>query len=178
MQILYVEDDFELTQMVKRRLEQFRDTVLEVTTQRTLEGALAFLKVARPDVVLLDLGLPDSKGVESYRAIQAAAPEVPVVVISATDERDVVVSALREGAHDYITKGKLDPLAITHILENAVRKHEERMKKEMERQNDIQRWVNTFEKVERPEDAIEVVREVTKELRNMLPQEGDFDAED
>lgn len=181
MQILYVEDNKALADMVQKRLERFHDVVLEVVVAASLADARRFLAVARPDVILLDLGLPDSKGVATYTSVQESAPEVPVVIISATDERDTVVEALRLGAHDYITKGKLDPFALAHILEHAIGKHAERMREEMARQESLRRLRAEAEAVERtiaddPSMAIELARQVARSLRSMTPEGEDSDA--
>ena len=124
MQILLVEDDDALGKMIKARLEAvslMRNTTVYWKTN--LADALRFVSTLRPDVVLLDLGLPDSFGLASFLAIREACPDTPVVVISANDDRDTVVAALREGAQDYIVKGKTDPVAITAILIKSIERH-------------------------------------------------------
>jgi DNA-binding NarL/FixJ family response regulator len=59
----------------------------------------------RPDVVLMDLNLPDLPGVEATRRIAAAAPEVAVLVLTMVDDDDSVLSSLRMGARGYVLKG-------------------------------------------------------------------------
>lgn len=57
------------------------------------------------DVVLLDLGLPDPQGFDTFRRVQQAAPNVPVVVLTASGNDDLALRTLREGAQDYLVKG-------------------------------------------------------------------------
>ncbi|PKN45601.1 MAG: hypothetical protein CVU59_08590, partial [Deltaproteobacteria bacterium HGW-Deltaproteobacteria-17] len=71
----------------------------------TLAEGLNSLSGGGPDVVLLDLGLPDSSGLDTLRAILGAAPTVPVVVLTGQDDEEVGRMALREGAQDYLVKG-------------------------------------------------------------------------
>jgi DNA-binding NarL/FixJ family response regulator len=59
----------------------------------------------RPDVVVLDLNLPDLPGIEVTRQISATAPEVPVLVLTMVDDDDSVLAALRMGARGYVLKG-------------------------------------------------------------------------
>ena len=68
------------------------------------EEALAAVREAPPDLVLLDLGLPGMSGIEALRELKAVSPEIQVVVITAYDDVKSVVSAMKNGAHDYIVK--------------------------------------------------------------------------
>jgi DNA-binding response OmpR family regulator len=72
-----------------------------------LADALTRLGAGAVDVVLLDLHLPDSHGLDTFRAVRAAAPDVPVVVASALDDEALAVAAVREGAQDYLVKGEM-----------------------------------------------------------------------
>ena len=76
-----------------------------------------------PDVVLLDLNLPDSDGLATMIAMRNALPGIPIIVLSGNDNKDVAIDALNEGAQDYLVKGSYehDALgrAITHALVRA-----------------------------------------------------------
>lgn len=75
----------------------------EVTVARDGNAAIASMTVADPDVVLLDLGLPDMDGKEVIRAIRQQAP-TPIIVISARHQEGEKIAALDEGADDYVDK--------------------------------------------------------------------------
>jgi len=66
------------------------------------------LAADRFDVIVLDLGLPDAQGLEAVRRAHAAAPLVPLVVVTGLDDDSMGTQALRAGAQDYLTKGQLD----------------------------------------------------------------------
>ena len=57
------------------------------------------------DVVLLDLGLPDSQGFSTVATMRAAVPQVPIIVLTGPNDLEVAVHAVREGAQDYLVKG-------------------------------------------------------------------------
>lgn len=92
------------------------------------EPALEAIREAPPDLVLLDLGLPGMSGLEAIGEMKSLAPEILVVVITAFEDVNSVVSAMRQGAYDYIVK----PLQVS-TLEVTIRNALEtiRMKKEI-----------------------------------------------
>jgi diguanylate cyclase (GGDEF)-like protein len=72
------------------------------------------------DLILLDLGLPDAQGLEAVRRTHAAAPHVPLVVLTGLDDELMAVQALQEGAQDYLIKGQLDTRGLRRALRYAV----------------------------------------------------------
>lgn len=87
----------------------------------TLRDAVAFVGPADlPDIVLLDLSLPDSFGLETLARWQEAAPTVPVIVLTGSDDEELAVSAVREGAQDYLVKGQIDGALLVHSLRYAI----------------------------------------------------------
>ncbi len=69
------------------------------------------------DIVVLDLGLPDVQGLDAVRRARAAAPRVPLVVLTGLDDETLSTQAIREGAQDYLVKGQIE----THGLRRALR---------------------------------------------------------
>lgn len=70
--------------------------------------------------MLLDLGLPDSSGLETYQKVYETVPNVPVVVLTGLDDEAVAVSAVKKGAQDYLVKGEVDNRTVLRSLEYAV----------------------------------------------------------
>ena len=68
------------------------------------EEALYALETLKPDALLLDLGLPGLGGMDALRRIRAAFPDLPVIIVTARSELEIVVEAMREGAEDYLVK--------------------------------------------------------------------------
>ena len=98
--ILVVEDDEPIRTALQRGL---RDRGYAVVPVATGVAALEQVIAERPDVVLLDLGLPDVEGLTLISMIRAAS-EVPIIVITAQDDDPTMVEALDSGADDYVVK--------------------------------------------------------------------------
>jgi PAS domain S-box-containing protein len=71
-------------------------------------------------VVLLDLNLPDSRGLDTVARLCATAPNLPVVVATSTDDEELGVVAIHSGAQNYLMKGQFDPAALTRTLRLAI----------------------------------------------------------
>ena len=72
------------------------------------------------DIILLDLGLPDAQGLETVRRIRAAAPRVPLVVFTVSDDESLAARALQVGAQDYLIKGQIDTRGLLRAMRHAV----------------------------------------------------------
>jgi two-component system response regulator AtoC len=84
------------------------------TSFATAEAALTALAENPPDLILLDIGLPGMSGIEALQKIKALYPEIPVVMITAYEDIDTVISAMKSGAYDYVLKPlHMDALEIT-----------------------------------------------------------------
>ena len=85
-----------------------------------LETALPRLGRAAVDVVLLDLDLPDSAGLDTFHRARREAVAEPIIVISGFDDEDTAVEAVRAGAQDYVVKGRIDGAALTRVIRYAI----------------------------------------------------------
>ena len=99
-QLLVVEDDDDIRNVLRVLLEAENYRVVEATTAKRAEIEA---RSHRPDLLLVDLGLPDGDGVEVIRRIRAWSP-VPIVVLSARTLEAQKIAALDAGADDYVTK--------------------------------------------------------------------------
>ena len=72
------------------------------------------------DAVLLDLSLPDSDGLETFRAARAQAPATPVVVMTGNGDERLALQAVQEGAQDYLVKGDIDGRLVVRALRHAI----------------------------------------------------------
>ena len=98
--ILVIEDDPPIRRAVKHVFAAFAERVLEAATGAT---GIARASADRPDLVVLDLGLPDMPGIEVCKALRRFAT-MPIVVLSARDSMQDKVALLNAGADDYVTK--------------------------------------------------------------------------
>ncbi len=89
----------------------------------TLAEAVENLKSNKPSVILIDLNLPDSNGLETFLTIQGIAPEVPIIILSGIDDTDLSIQAVQAGAQDFLVKGEFeDKLLLKTILYSIERK--------------------------------------------------------
>jgi len=98
--VLIIEDEIEITRAVGAALREQHPAIVEASGGRT---GLDAIKDSRPDIIILDLGLPDLDGLEVCRRIRALT-DAPIVVLTARHAEADTVALLNAGADDYITK--------------------------------------------------------------------------
>ncbi|QDT10871.1 hybrid sensor histidine kinase/response regulator [Planctomycetes bacterium K23_9] len=108
MSILLIEDDEIDADSVRRSLP--RQTLVQHAT--TLNDAIESAKDPSLDLILLDPGLPDSSGVDSFLRIRQTAPRLPIVILTGLKDRNLAVQIIRMGAQDYLLKNQLDERAV------------------------------------------------------------------
>lgn len=99
MNILVVDDEKLIRWSLKERLTREGHAVTEAEDGKSAAGAL---DAELPDLVLLDMKLPDTDGLTILKSVAERAPEVPVIIITAYSTVDTAVEAMRVGAYDYI----------------------------------------------------------------------------
>lgn len=102
--ILLVEDDDLLRLGLKTIIETKNEYSVEADTASGKQ-AIRLFDSNRPDIVLLDLMLPDISGIDVLRHIKRVAPEIPVVVLTSQEENELLFEALEWGANSYVLKG-------------------------------------------------------------------------
>ncbi|MBE0645796.1 MAG: PAS domain S-box protein [Bacteroidetes bacterium] len=120
VQVLLLEDHEGEARLNQRLLERSYTTEFHFESFRTLHEALASLEGGNYDVALLDLNLPDSKGIDTFLALQTAAPELPVVIVSAVADDRLARAAIRHGAQDYLVKGSITSETLTRVVGYAI----------------------------------------------------------
>ncbi len=96
----------------------------------TLAQALDLAGGEAFDVVLLDLSLPDCRGPETVARMHAAAPQLPIVVITAQDDDQLGVQLLQRGAEDYLAKDWIEPRLLLRSVRHAMERHRLRAERE------------------------------------------------
>ena len=92
----------------------------ELTHVECMSEAEKHLAEHAVDIILLDLGLPDAQGLEAVRRAHAAAPRVPLVVLTGMDDESLAAQALQEGAQDYLIKGQIETRGLLRALRYAI----------------------------------------------------------
>jgi signal transduction histidine kinase len=135
---LLVEDNAGDARLIREMLiEAGAREVVTLQHADRLSTGLDALDARKIDVILLDLSLPDSSGLATFESAHAAAPNVPIVVLSGLDDEELAVRAVQEGAQDYLVKGRVDGGTILRSLRYAIeRQRLEAARQDLERQRD------------------------------------------
>jgi ActR/RegA family two-component response regulator len=115
--ILIVEDDEKFARVLSKQLKKNN---YEVFYSPNLADFLDVVVTEKIDLVLLDLGLPDSSGLETYEKVSKVISDVPVVVLTGLDDEEIAVGAVKKGAQDYLVKGDVDNRTILRSLDYAI----------------------------------------------------------
>jgi CheY-like chemotaxis protein len=104
VKILLVEDNPGDAYLIEDHLEEFANFPYELKNVRTLNEALGALKEQLFDVILLDLGLPDSDGVNTFFRIHNQNSRFPIIILTELDDDAIGSYAVEKGAHDFLVK--------------------------------------------------------------------------
>lgn len=130
IQVLLLEDEQENTELVEQMLADIKDRQVQIASAATLSGALELMKQLHFDAIIADLGLPDSAGLETFAALHARDPKVPVIILTCINDAALAVEAVRQGAQDYLIKSELSRNVLIRTLFYAMERN--RINKERE----------------------------------------------
>lgn len=116
IKLLLVEDNLPDADLIEANLSMSSLAQYEITTQETLQTGLRSLVDHYYDVVLLDLGLPDSRGIETVVQVLMQAPATPVIVLTGNANLQLGIDAVKQGAQDFLNKSDTD----TRTLEKSI----------------------------------------------------------
>jgi len=152
IRILLIEDNPGDARLIQEMLSEGGDGQFEVEVVGRLSAGLEHLEqgdvdLVLVDVVLLDLGLPDSQGIYTLLRVHERVPSLPIVVLTGLSDEELALRAVQLGAQDYLIKGRVDSNLLAHSIYYAFERkrmeQELREKKEqMEAQNDELRAMN------------------------------------
>jgi diguanylate cyclase (GGDEF)-like protein/PAS domain S-box-containing protein len=120
IKLLLIEDDAGDVDLLQEMLSQTKEQAFEMHWADRLQAGLEYLNRSQVDVVLLDLTLPDSHGLESFVKAHTHAPKTPIVVLSGLDDETTAIQAVREGAQDYLVKGEVDGNVLVRAVRYAI----------------------------------------------------------
>ncbi len=120
--ILLVEDNPD-EEVIVRRLLSKSSIIGDLTTVARIRDCLGLIDDKLVDMVLLDLSLPDSKGLEGLHRLRAHAPEIPIIILTGSSDIETAEQAVRSGAQDYLVKGQLEGNLLLHAVRFASLRH-------------------------------------------------------
>ena len=118
--LLLVEDNPGDARLFREMLEEQGSHDIELAHVERMCDAEQHLANHKVDIILLDLGLPDEQGLKAIRRARAAAPTVPLVVLTGLDDGALAVQALQQGAQDYLIKGQIETRGLLRALRYAI----------------------------------------------------------
>jgi len=118
LRILLLEDNTAEARLLQERLQDLSGTIECDVASELWEVSPERLRLA--DCAVLDLGLPDSSGLEALDWIRDLAPEIPIVVLTGLDDQEIALAALRQGAQEYLLKQHADANSIASAIRSAI----------------------------------------------------------
>ncbi len=136
--LLLVENNPADIHLVREALTQTGEVQFQITESVTLEDGLQQLSAQIFDVVILDLELPGSNGLDALFKISTAAPLIPIVVLTGNRDRKLILESLQNGAEDHLFKDQIDPRLLVYSLCHAIDRHRLRLELEQTRSQQLQ----------------------------------------
>ena len=131
--ILLVEDNPGDARLIRELFRDLQGRSFDILTAESFQQAYARLTERRVDLALVDLSLPDSHGLDTFRKLAAGYPALPQVLLTGLDDRDTAIQAVREGAQDYLLKGEVDGPILIRAIDYAIER--KRVQAELEAAN-------------------------------------------
>jgi PAS domain S-box-containing protein len=120
IRVLLIEDNPGYSDVIRIMLERIGDARFDVVGVQRLSDGLQSLSDANFDVVLLDLKLPDSQGIDTFEKVHAVAPSLPIIVLTVTDNDALALEAVQKGAQDYLVKERVNGKLLEHSIRYAI----------------------------------------------------------
>ena len=123
--VLLIDDDILDQRLTKQALAKSSPRIrFKVDIADTLSKAFEILKTKSYDAILLDLGLPDSQGLETVKKVRAVNLQGPIVVLTGLADEELGLEAIKEGADDYVVKGNYLEHVLVRIIRYATKRKE------------------------------------------------------
>jgi len=120
IKILLIEDNLGDVYMIEEQLEEFANFSYELNNVGTLNEALSVLKEQLFNVILLDLGLPDSDGINTFLSIRNQNSLIPIIILTGLKDETIGTYAIKEGAHDFLVKGQTEGRLLECIIQCSI----------------------------------------------------------
>lgn len=167
IKILLVEDNPADADLLQEILAESDETEWSLVHVEKLKEALKFISEEPFDVVLLDLSLPDKQGLPTVAQTHESAPDLPIVVLTGLNDRVTALEALRQGAQDYLVKGKIDSDLLLRSIRHAIERSQT-LKRLRQSEEQLQRLNAELEL--RVEEQTDELRQTNQSLRNEIAE--------
>ena len=173
VKILLVEDNVADADLIAEILAQTQNIDFELVSQSRLRRALDLIVQEQFDVILLDLSLPDSQGLDTLAEVKAKATQTPIIILTALNDENTATEAVRQGAQDYLIKGELQWQLLTRAIRYAIERQriEETIRQQAERESLMGR---ILERIRQSLDLQSILQATITEVRQFLEADGVF----
>ena len=120
LRLLLIEDSLTDQLIFGHALKEDALPAFEVVWVRSLSEARTRLADGHYDIIVTDLGLPDSEGISTYRSVQSASRGIPIIVLTGLEDGELGHTAVREGAQDYLVKGEMTGRGLRRSIRYAI----------------------------------------------------------
>ena len=128
LKILLIEDDPGDAHLIRKMLIESKSACFELEHFDRLSTGLEHLVQMEIDLILLDLNLPDSQGLDTFVKAHAKAQIIPVIVLTGFEDENLAIKSIRKGAQDYLVKGQIDSGLLIRAIHYAVERNRLRLK--------------------------------------------------
>jgi signal transduction histidine kinase len=158
VRVLLIEDEPAHAALIEQNLGVIRHPRIELHHAVNLSTGLGLILEQSCDVILLDVNLPESRGIETVERVIEACPDLPVIVLTAMDDEEIAAQALRHGVEDYLVKSQLSPDLLARSIRYAIERKRHR--------RELQRYASKLERINR--ELEEFAHVVSHELKTPL----------
>lgn len=120
IKVLMIEDNPGDARFIEEMLKDVEDTQFDVLHVLRLDEGLKYLLTDNFDIILLDLCLPDSEGIDTFNIMHYNAPDIPIIVLSGLEDEIIAVSAVGRGAKDYLVKGQVNSESLAKSIKHSL----------------------------------------------------------
>ncbi len=124
LRILLVEDNPGDARLMQEMLAETGESQISIIVTDRVAASVGCLAQGDVDLILLDLSLPDSEGLDTLRRMHSIAPTIPVIVLTGLNDEQLATQAVREGAQDYLVKGQIDQRVVVRAIRYARERHQ------------------------------------------------------
>lgn len=165
--ILLVEDNQADAILIQEFLTDVSHLQFKLTSVQRLGQGLEYLRHQTFDIILLDLSLPDSRGLETLTQIIAQVPQIPIVILTAIDDEQIALESVRQGAQDYLVKGRFEGELLVRAIRYAIERHriEATLRLQAQRERLLGRML---EKVHQSLNLVEILRTTVADIQEFL----------
>src|SRR6185369_4022745 len=120
IRVLLIEDNPADSRLIKEHFLEIKDASFLLSDAVSITEAMDHIAQRHFDVILLDLSLPDSQGLETLSRMHAHAPNLPLIVLTGMDDDELALAAMRHGAQDFLIKGKFDIQLLSRVIRHTI----------------------------------------------------------